>query len=418
MALRLGQYARVLLYHSSHHRPRPLGSLQRRFADGVGKCLLYSTRDVGRLVPPRPPPLHRTGDDRAARVSPHAGGNRRRLQGPARNQFLERRCLAAPCARALPHWLPAAVGSKGFLGHEGRDEHRRHHALHRTRTPKTGRRWQRLRPPHPHALLRPARGRHSRCNHRLHRRAYLSVPSPRAHAQGAPPPARRRLLARPSAARCRRLPRRAPRRLLLHHPLPRRRARRTGRCLRTILRRAARVVFPLSLPAAEIFSRRHRNLGRDRHPCAAHGRAHRHALRRQMETRPPLQPRFPLGHARRRRSPDLPRPHRRRRQPRVYSCRPLRRARRRARDRARPIARRHPHRRRRHPPAQRRTHAGPQALRQKLRELSPLRRPRRTRQPAQGQDLRFRPEGFCEPRMDRRPARSGPRRQPALFRWL
>ena len=78
---------------------------------------------------------------------------------------------------------------------------------------------------------------------------------------------------------------------LLRSAAPRRRARRAGRCGQPILRRAARVVFPVSFPVPQAVrgGRRDRRV-RGRHHCAGRGDAGdvSDAARGPLEARPPL----------------------------------------------------------------------------------------------------------------------------------
>src|SRR5262249_49670250 len=73
------------------------------------------------------------------------GDYRRRLQSPARSEFLAGADPDEDCPGPLAHRLPPAVGPEGILGHQGRHQHCRNHSCRGGAGPVAGGRGAKLR---------------------------------------------------------------------------------------------------------------------------------------------------------------------------------------------------------------------------------------------------------------------------------
>ncbi|MBM2850061.1 MAG: hypothetical protein HW418_3003 [Anaerolineales bacterium] len=94
-----------------------------------GSCLrqrdLHHHPTAGRMVYPGVAPLGRERHDHTHGPAHAARFLLRRVQVSARSDLADRRRASARRRRIRVHRLPAAVGSKGLLGHDRRDAHRR-----------------------------------------------------------------------------------------------------------------------------------------------------------------------------------------------------------------------------------------------------------------------------------------------------
>src|SRR5262245_1810639 len=156
----------------------------------MGKRLLHSTPDDGRMAPARHPSLHRFAHERVARAASHAGGHRRRIPRAARDQLLVWVGLVAIGPGAVADGLPSAVGPEGLLGHQSRDEHCGAGAAHRAGAAEAGRRRSGLWPSHLDALLRFARRRAACRSDFAFVLAHISVPPTWYYSQRPETPAR------------------------------------------------------------------------------------------------------------------------------------------------------------------------------------------------------------------------------------
>jgi hypothetical protein len=124
----------------------------------LGERVLHPAQGDFRLLRARHARLRCAGDGRRARHALAAGGAVRRVQKTARGDVVDWPRVARRGAGLGAHGVPLAVGSEGVLGHQGRDQHRRHRSGARADAADVDRRRCRLRSDHADALLRAARG--------------------------------------------------------------------------------------------------------------------------------------------------------------------------------------------------------------------------------------------------------------------
>ena len=268
MALRLGEYADVHAVCAVYHRRVFVDGIQRQLRRRMGVGQLHPKRDERRLAAARYPSLDGAVHAGAAAAAPDAGRDRWCVQGTARGELLVRRPAAAAGAGPVTDRLPVAVGSKGFLGHQGRHQPDQPGSVHWARDAKARDRRHRVWASHFDAFFCAACRRVARPTGATDRRAHLSVPPSRHHAGRTEAQARRLLLARSGFQGCRGLSRSDDGGDGGGILGARRAFGFAGRPVRAVFRRAAGLVFPVLIPISQaaVFRWRERGLGCHLHP--------------------------------------------------------------------------------------------------------------------------------------------------------